>query len=77
MYAYRHDCLPGRGLPFLAMLMGAVWAAMELSPTHVCAFVAADYYHTTFADLVAKAMPSVILFAALCYGYGRLLMFLF
>lgn len=68
---------PDEGLPFLAMLMGAVWAAMELSPTHVCAFVAADYYHTTFADLVAKAMPSVILFAALCYGYGRLLMFLF
>ena len=57
--------------------MGAVWAAMELSPTHVCAFVAADYYHTTFADLVAKALPSVILFSALCYGYGRLLMFLF
>ena len=69
--------IPDEGLPFLAMLMGAVWAAMELSPTHVCAFVAADYYHTTFADLVAKALPSVILFAALCYGYGRLLMFLF
>ena len=69
--------IPDEGLPFLAMLMGAVWAAMELSPTHVCAFVAADYYHTAFADLVAKAMPSVILFAALCYGYGRLLMFLF
>ena len=68
---------PDEGLPFLAMLMGAVWAAMELSPTHVCAFVAADYYHTTFADLVAKALPSVIIFAALCYGYGRLLMFLF
>ncbi len=32
---------PDEGLPFLAMLMGAVWAAMELSPTHVCAFVAA------------------------------------
>ena len=69
--------IPDEGLPFLAMLMGAVWAAMELSPTHVCAFVAADYYHTTFADLVAKALPSVILFSALCYGYGRLLMFLF
>ena len=49
---------PDEGLPFLAMLMGAVWAAMELSPTHVCAFVAADYYHTTFADLVAKTLPS-------------------
>ena len=69
--------IPDEGLPFLVMLMGAVWAAMELSPTHVCAFVAADYYHTTFADLVAKALPSVILFSALCYGYGRLLMFLF
>lgn len=50
--------IPDEGLPFLAMLMGAAWAAMELSPTHVCAFVAEDYYHTTFADLVAKALPS-------------------
>ena len=68
---------PDAGMPLLVMLMGVVWAAMEISPTHVCAFVAADYYHTTFADIFVKALPSVLIFSAICYGYGELLMLVF
>ena len=67
---------PDGGLPLLVMLMGVVWAAMEVSPTHVCAFVAADFYHTTFGDIVVKALPSVLVFSAISYGYGQLLMLL-
>lgn len=69
--------LPQEGIPLLVMLMGVVWAAMEVSPTHVCAFVANKYYQTTFNDIVPKALPSVLIFSALCYGYGHLLMLLF
>lgn len=68
---------PDAGMPLLVMLMGVAWAAMEISPTHVCAFVAADYYHTTFADIFVKALPSVLIFSAICYGYGELLMLVF
>lgn len=65
---------PDAGMPMLVMLMGIAWAAMEISPTHVCAFVAADYFHTTLGDIIAKALPSVVIFSVLCYGYGELLM---
>lgn len=65
--------LPEGGLPLLVILMGTAWAAMELSPTHVCAFVAAECFHTTFMDIVVKALPSVLIFSALCYGYGQAL----
>ena len=68
---------PDAGMPLLVMLMGVAWAAMEISPTHVCAFVAADYYHTTFADIFVKALPSVLIFSVICYGYGELLMLVF
>ncbi|MFR1052273.1 MAG: DUF401 family protein [Lachnospirales bacterium] len=65
---------PDAGMPMLVMLMGIAWAAMEISPTHVCAFVAADYFHTTLGDIIVKALPSVVIFSVLCYGYGELLM---
>ena len=65
---------PEGGIPLLVMLMGVAWAAMQISPTHVCSFVAADYFHTTLGDIVVKALPSVLIFSALCYGYGLLLM---
>ena len=64
---------PEGGIPLLTMLMGVAWAAMQISPTHVCAFVAADYYHTTIGDIAVKGLPSIILFTAVCYGYGMFL----
>ena len=68
------SAFPDAGMPMLVMLMGIAWAAMEISPTHVCAFVAVDYFHTTLGDIIAKALPSVVIFSVLCYGYGELLM---
>lgn len=62
------------GLPILVMLMSVAWAAMQISPTHVCTFVAAEYYHTTFNDVAVKGIVSVVLFSILSYGYAHLLM---
>lgn len=64
---------PDGGIPLLVTLMGIAWAAMQISPTHVCAFVAAEYYHTTLGDIVVKALPSVILFCVVTYLYGMAL----
>ena len=65
---------PDGGLPILVMLMSVAWAAMQISPTHVCTFVAAEYYHTTFNDVAVKGIVSVVLFSILSYGYAHLLM---
>lgn len=65
--------LPDGGIPFLVMLMGIAWAAMQISPTHVCSFVAADFFHTTLGDIVVRALFPVIVFCVFAYGYGMLL----
>ena len=44
--------IPEGGLPLLVMLMCIAWAANQISPTHVCTFVAARFYGTTLGDLV-------------------------
>jgi len=64
---------PQGGIPFLVMLMSVAWAAMQISPTHVCSFVAADFYHTTLGDIVVRALGPVIIFSIIAYGYGLLL----
>lgn len=64
---------PQGGIPFLVMLMSVAWAAMQISPTHVCSFVAADFYHTTLGDIVVRALVPVIIFSIIAYGYGLLL----
>ena len=64
---------PDHFLPMFVILMSIAWAAMQISPTHVCSFVAAKYYKTTLVDIVVKALPSILLFSVLAYGYGMLL----
>lgn len=65
--------IPTGGLPLLIMLMSIAWAAMQISPTHVCSFVAADYFKTTLGDLVIRALPIVVVFSVIAYVYGQLL----
>lgn len=64
---------PDGGIPFLVMLMSIAWAAMQISPTHVCSFVAADYFHTTLGDIVVRALMPVLIFSAISYGYSEFL----
>ena len=68
------SAFPQSGIPILVMIMGTVWAGMEISPTHICTFVAADYFKTSFKDIVLKATPAILIFTAISYCYGRLLM---
>lgn len=65
--------IPEGGLPLLVMLMCIAWAANQISPTHVCTFVAARFYGTTLGDLVVRATPIVVAFSVLSYGYAMLL----
>ena len=64
---------PTGGLPIFVMVMGIAWAAMQISPTHVCAFVAAEYYKTTIVDLARKGIVPILLFSGICYLYYHLL----
>lgn len=65
--------IPNGGIALLVLLMSIAWAAMQISPTHVCAFVACQYYGTTLGDLFVKAMPVLLPFCLLTFGYSLLL----
>lgn len=41
--------------------------------THVCAFVACQYYGTTLGDLLVKAVPVLLPFCVFVFGYSLLL----
>lgn len=64
---------PDGGIPFLVMLMSIAWAAMQISPTHVCSFVAADYFGTILGDIVVRALAPVVAFSVIAYGYSKFL----
>lgn len=61
------------GIALMVLLMSITWAAMQISPTHVCAFVACQYYHTTLGDLLVKAVPVLIPFCLFAFGYSMVL----
>lgn len=65
--------IPDGGISLLVMLMCIAWGAMQISPTHVCSFVAAKFFHTALGDLVIRLIPVVLAFCVLSYGYGLLL----
>ncbi len=60
--------IPG-GAPLMAYLMCMAHAASQLSPTHVCLVVAADYFHVTLGDIVKKTLPVSIAFCVLMTLY--------
>lgn len=62
------------GMPLMVLLMCMVHAAMQLSPTHVCLTVAAEYFQVTLGDLVRRTLPMALLFAALMIGYYNILL---
>ena len=71
------SAFPEHFMPVFVLLMSLAWAAMQISPTHVCSFVAAKYYKTTLVDIVVKGLPSILIFSVIAYGYSFLLGFLF
>ncbi len=68
--------IPGGGMPLMVYLMCVCHAASQVSPTHVCLVVAADYFHITFGELVRKTLPVSLLFCVLMTIYYNILVVL-
>lgn len=65
--------IPGSGMPLMVLLMSFTYAAMQISPTHVCLTVVADYYHTTLGGIVKKTIPVIGAFCVITILYYLLL----
>ncbi len=61
------------GVPLMVLLMCACHAASQISPTHVCLVVAADYFKVPLGDLIRKSIPGAIAFFVLMIGYYHIL----
>lgn len=69
--------IPGSGMPLMVLLMSFAYAAMQVSPTHICLFIIADYFQVPMMSLVKRAIPIIAIFCALTIPYYLLLDALF
>jgi len=65
--------IPDGGMPLMVLLMSFTYAAMQVSPTHVCLFVVTEYFHTSFGGIVKKTLPVVLCFCVVTVLYYLLL----
>lgn len=62
--------VPAAGLPLLVLLMGVIYAASQMSPTHICLALTAEYFGISLGTLVRKSIPPImttVAFAILYY----------
>lgn len=61
--------VPGAGLPLMVFLMSCTYAAMQVSPTHICLFLACDYFKTDIGSLIKRTLPVVGVFYVFLIAY--------
>lgn len=62
--------VPNAGLPLVCLLMGTTYAAMQMSPTHICLTLTAEYFDISLGNLIKRTLPAVattVVFAVLYY----------
>ena len=69
--------IPGAGLPLMVLLMGCTYAVMQISPAHICLFLACDYFDVSYGQLVRKTLPVLIPYLVLSIGYYWVLQLFF
>ncbi|MGI5935598.1 MAG: DUF401 family protein [Oscillospiraceae bacterium] len=72
--AMAFSAIPDAGVPLMVLLMGMCHAAMQISPTHVCLAVVAEYYQVSMGELVRKTLPAIAIFCPLLIAYYHLLL---
>ena len=67
------SALPG-GAPLMMMLMSISHAANQLSPTHICVVLAAEYFNIPLGNLIRKVLPRALIYCVFVILYYNLLM---
>ena len=69
--------IPQGGWPLMVLLHTCAYAAMQISPTHVCMVIIADYFKSTLGAMSRKLLLIVILLVVIATGYYHLLKLFF
>jgi integral membrane protein (TIGR00529 family) len=51
----------GTNIPLFILLMTCGYAAMQISPTHICLAIIANYYKTSMGGLIKKTLPVIFI----------------
>ena len=62
-----------RGYASHGVLMSCTYAAMQVSPTHLCLTLACEHFKTDFGALVKRTLPVIGIFYVILTGYYLLL----
>lgn len=65
--------IPGAGTALMVLFMCFGHASMQISPTHICLYLATDYFKTSMKDLLLKTVPVIATFCVVATGYYLLL----
>lgn len=65
--------IPDGGMPLLILLMCSAYIAMQVSPTHVCLTLIAEYFHTSLGSIIKKTIPVLGLFVVFLIPYYYIL----
>lgn len=69
--------VPNAGLPLVVALMCSCYSAMQISPTHICLFVAAEHFKVPIGSLIRRTIPIIGCFLVISFGYSMVLQALF
>jgi len=52
--------VPNAGLPLVCLLMSTAYVAAQISPTHVCLTLTADYFGVSLGALIKRTIPAIL-----------------
>lgn len=61
--------VPGPALPLVCLLMSAAYVAAQVSPTHICLTLTADYFGVSLSTVIRKTLPAVLTTIVFAIGY--------
>lgn len=61
--------IPDAGAALLVYLMALSYAAMQISPTHICLSIITEYFDVSWGQLQKKTLPVVAVFVVLLTAY--------
>ena len=57
------------GAGLLVYLMALSYAAMQLSPTHICLAIITEYFEVSWGQLMKKSLPVIVVFVIITNIY--------
>ncbi len=63
------DTIPGGGYPLLCLLMCSVYAASQVSPTHICLSLSCEHFNVPLSSLIKHTIPIIVCFLIIACLY--------